>query len=67
MTLPDDELTIPTDDPIVHEVRAQRDSSAAALNYDLDALFERLKQVEESERQAGRVILPASGTPGAAA
>ncbi|HUE90354.1 MAG TPA: hypothetical protein VMO26_30080 [Vicinamibacterales bacterium] len=67
MTLPHDEPTIQADDPIVEDVRAQRDSIAAALNYDLEALFERLKQVEESERKAGRVVLPAAGKPGAAA
>lgn len=67
LTFPDDELTVPDDDPIVHEIRVQRDSIAAAVDHDLDALAERLKQVEKAERQAGRVVLPAAGTPGAAA
>ncbi|MGH7471388.1 MAG: hypothetical protein ACRENP_25850 [Longimicrobiales bacterium] len=56
------------DDPIVAQVRAQRDSLAAALNYDLDALFDRVKKLEETERAKGRVLLrPATDTPGAAA
>ena len=56
------------DDPIVAEVRAQRDAIAAAVEYDLDALFARVKSLEVTERTAGRVILPPSvGKPGAVA
>jgi len=60
------EPAAPPDDPIVAEVRAQRDAITAAVEYDLDALFARLKSLEDAERTAGRVILPPSaGKPGA--
>lgn len=55
------------DDPIVTEVRAQRDSIAAELDYDLDALVSRLQALEDVERKTGRKILPAPGKSGAAA
>jgi hypothetical protein len=67
MTQPDDEPAVTTDDPIVAEVRARRDSLAASVNYDLDALVARLQKLEDAERKAGRTILPPSGKPGAAA
>lgn len=60
-------VTTAPDDPIVSQVRAERDSIAAALNYDLDALFERVKTREDQERAAGRIILPNTDASGAAA
>ena len=55
------------DDPIVAQVREQRDAIAAAVNYDLDALVARLQSLEESERNSGRRIVPGGGNTGAAA
>ena len=68
MTQSEKEPLITPDDPIVAEVRLQRDSIAAAVNYDLDALVTRLQSLEDVERKAGRRISPSSaGKPGAAA
>ena len=39
------------DDPILSEVRRVRDEHAAKFNYDLDAIFQDLKQ---KERKSGR-------------
>jgi hypothetical protein len=39
------------DDPIVSEVRRVRDEHAAKFNYDLDAIYQDLK---EHERKSGR-------------
>ena len=39
------------DDPIVAEVRRVRDEHAAKFNYDLDAIYQDLK---EQERKSGR-------------
>ena len=67
MTASEHEQTAVADDPIVAQVRKQRDALAAAVNYDLDALVARLQALEESERSSGRRILPAAGNTGAAA
>lgn len=40
-----------TDDPIVAEVRRVRDEHAAKFNYDLDAIYQDMK---ERERASGR-------------
>lgn len=42
-------------DPIVEEVRKNRDAYAMRFNYDLDAIFRDLK---EKERRSGRVVAP---------
>lgn len=42
-------------DPIVEEVRKNRDAYAKRFNYDLDVIFRDLK---EKERRSGRVVLP---------
>ena len=41
-------------DPIVDEVRRVRDAHAAKFNYDLDAIFQDIK---ESERRSGLVFV----------
>jgi hypothetical protein len=66
--MPSKGSSVETDDPIVTQVRAERDAIAASVNYDLDALFERVKKHEELERSNGRAILPNTGAaPNAAA
>lgn len=67
MTHSNDDSTSTPNDPIVAEVREQRDAIAAAVNYDLDELFSRLQSLEEAERKTGRRILPSAGHSGAAA
>lgn len=52
-------------DPIVEEVRLVRDAHAARFNYDLDAMFQDIK---EQERKSGHrfiagVSRPTSPTP----
>jgi hypothetical protein len=42
------------EDPIVEEVRKQREEHAARFNYDADAIFEDLKRVE---RESGWAIV----------
>jgi hypothetical protein len=63
MTEPHETPNWPDDDPIVAEVRANREAIAAAVNYDLQALVARLRQLEATERAKGRTILapPDSG------
>lgn len=46
-----------TIDPIVEEVRANREAFAARFNYDLDAIFAYLK---EQEKTSGRVYVDLS-------
>ena len=48
------------DDPIIDELRKHRDEYAKRVNYDLDAMFEDLKKVEEKAKSEGRkcVSLP---------
>lgn len=50
------------DDEIVAEVRALRHQLGAAVDFDLDRMYELLKAVEAEERQKGREIL-ALATP----
>lgn len=57
-------------DEIVAEVRAVRHQLAAAVDFDIDRLFDQLKALEAEERAKGRVILTPtslSNTAGAAA
>lgn len=42
------------DDPIVEEVRRIREAYAAKFNYDLEAIFQDLKQ---QERESGRTFV----------
>jgi hypothetical protein len=42
-------------DPIVDEVRRVRDAHAARFNYDLDAIYDDIK---ERERLSGRTFVP---------
>ena len=57
-----------TDDEIVAEVRASRRQLAAAVNFDVDRIFEQVKAVEAEERARGRTFVPPfSGSAGAAA
>ena len=54
----------PFDDEIVAGVRAIRRELGAAVGFDLDRMYERLKAVEAEERQKGRAIqavVPPSG------
>ena len=44
-------------DPIVEEVRRQRDAYAARFDYDLDAMFLDLKQQQEQARREGWEIV----------
>jgi hypothetical protein len=67
MTHTNTEPMVALDDPIVAEVRKQRDAIAAAVNYDLHTLVAQLQELEEAEGKAGRRILPAPGQSGAAA
>ena len=45
-------------DPIVEEVRRNREAHAATFNYDLDAIYQNLK---EHERLSGRKFVTFSG------
>lgn len=50
-------------DPIVDEVRRVRDAHAARFNYDLDAIFQDIK---EQEKKSGRTFVsfsPAKAEP----
>jgi hypothetical protein len=67
MTHHNGESTVTRDDPIVAEVRAEREAIAAAVHYDLDELVHRLQSIEEAERKSGRPILPPAARSGAAA
>ncbi|MDZ4687331.1 MAG: hypothetical protein SH850_19845 [Planctomycetaceae bacterium] len=56
------------DDEIVAEIRAIRHQLAAAVDFDLDRIFDQVKTVEADERARGRVIIPPPvGNSGAAA
>ena len=56
------------DDPIVAEVRAEREAFARAAGYDLGRIVANLRRIEAEERARGRVIIsPAGPVPGAAA
>ena len=46
---------MPWEDPIVEEVRRVRDAYAKRFNYDLDAIYQDLK---EKECKSGRVVVP---------
>jgi len=46
------------DDPIVQEVRAIRDAYAAEFNYDLQALYENIKQLEKMSNKPHKRLLP---------
>lgn len=46
------------DDPIVQEVRAIRDAYAAEFNYDLQALYENIKQLEKTSNKPHQRLLP---------
>lgn len=62
------EIGSSADDEIVAEVRAIRHQLAAAVDYDLDRIFDQVKAVEAEERARGRAILsPPVGNSGAAA
>lgn len=63
---PPDKSNWSDDDPIVAEVRAERDAIAARFNYDLGALVAWLKQLEETERAKGRIFLSPPETDAAA-
>ena len=45
-------------DPIVAEVRAQREAIVAAADGDPRRIYADLKSLERREREAGRTILP---------
>lgn len=56
-------------DPIVDEVRRVRDAHAARFNYDLDAIFQDIKEREQQSglvfvhgvaRQTGSMLMPQS-------
>ena len=53
----------PPDDEIVAEVRAIRQQLGAAVDFDLDRMYEQLKAVEAEEREKGRAILAAVPPP----
>ena len=54
------------DDPIVAEVRAEREAFARAAGYDLGRIVANLRRIEAEERARGRVIIsPPSPVPGA--
>jgi hypothetical protein len=50
-------------DPIVEEVRRVRAAHAARFNYDLDAIFQDLK---EQEKRSGRQFIRGASRPAAA-
>jgi hypothetical protein len=52
------ERTADIPDPIVAEVRAEREAIVAAAGGDPRRLYADLKLLEQRERAAGRVILP---------
>ena len=60
MTEPHDELEMTGrhDDPIVAEVRAQREAIVAAAGGDFRRIYADLKALEQQERDSGREILP---------
>lgn len=45
-------------DPIVQEVRAIRDAYAAEFNYDLQALYKNIKQLEKMSNKPHQRLLP---------
>jgi hypothetical protein len=45
------------DDPIVAEVRTARDAFAKRFNYDIAAIFDHLKLLEDEGRKQGRVYV----------
>ena len=47
----------PWNDPIVDEVRAARDALAKQFNYDVAAIFEHLKHMEQEGRKQGRTYV----------
>jgi hypothetical protein len=49
-------------DPIVEEVRRVRDAHAARFNYDLDAIFQDIK---EQERKSGHQFVSGTARPAA--
>ncbi|MEP7344653.1 MAG: hypothetical protein ABI877_05285 [Gemmatimonadaceae bacterium] len=54
-------------DEVVAEVRAIRHRLAAAVDFDVDRLFDQVNAIEAEERLRGRVIVsPAAGNTGAA-
>ena len=56
------------DDPIVAEVRAEREAFARAVDYDLGRIVAHLRRIEAEERARGRVIIsPAGPIPGVTA
>lgn len=66
------DVDAPTDDEIVAEVRATRETLAAAAGNDLQRYYEQLKAIEAVERARGRAIVaPPTGSatpePGASA
>ena len=57
----------PDDDPIVAEVRAEREACARAADYDLGRIAANLRRIEAEERARGRVIIsPPGPVPGTA-
>lgn len=50
-------------DPIVAEVRAQREAIVAAAGGDPRRIYAELKLLEQREREAGRAILPPPPAP----
>lgn len=69
MTMAEHDLVREHEDPIVAEVRAQREELVEAVGGDARRLFADLKALEQREREAGRVILsaPDPGESGGAA
>ncbi len=49
------------DDPIVAEVRAEREAFARAAGYDLGRIVANLRRIEAEQRALGRVIISPPG------
>jgi len=50
-------------DPIVDEVRGARDAHAALFNYDLDAIFRDIKELEKKSGRKFVSLAPGKGEP----
>jgi len=57
------EVTAAQADPIVAEVRAQREAIVAAAGGDPRQIYADLKTLEQREREAGRAILSPPAVP----
>jgi len=51
------ELLETWDDPIVREVREAREAFAKRFNYDVGAIFDRLKKMQKEGEEQGRVYV----------